>query len=115
MLSQGTKTCLEPVCVMMNVEPSEESMKTHILKNPDSTTKFVKEFDPETIDGERMYYINQCTESPDYTEAKIKNANKGLVPVRNWVVAAEKYGKTFEKNKPIVPETIKNPEPVRTP
>ena len=47
--------------------------------------------------------------------AKIKNANKGLVPVRNWVVAAEKYGKTFDKNKPIVPEVTKNPEPVRTP
>jgi len=26
------------------------------------------------------------------------------VPIRNWVVAAENYGMTFEKNKPIEPE-----------
>jgi len=43
---------------MMNVEPTEESMKNHILKNPASTIKTIKEYDPEDLDGERMYYIN---------------------------------------------------------
>tara|TARA_B110001450_G_C17630905_1_gene485142 strand:- start:1300 stop:1431 length:132 start_codon:yes stop_codon:yes gene_type:complete len=42
-------------------------MKENLLKNVNNTNKFVKEFDPEDIDGEKMFFINQCTSSEDYT------------------------------------------------
>ena len=85
------------------------------MKNTVNTQKFVKEFDPEDIDGERMYFIRQCTTSQEYTPENIKNSNSELVPIRNWVVAAERYGMTFEKNQPIDPPEVEAPEPIRTP
>ena len=114
-MNKGTKACLEPVCIMMNQEPSEANMKENLLKNVNNTNKFVKEFDPEDIDGEKMFFIKQCTSSEDYTVQNIKNSNSELVPIRNWVVAAERYGMTFDKNAPIDPPQLENPEPVRTP
>jgi hypothetical protein len=42
---------------MMNQEPTEDNMKENILKNVNNTNKFVKEFDPEDIDGEKMFFI----------------------------------------------------------
>ena len=115
-MNKGTKTCLEPVCIFMNQEPSEENMKDKILKNTANTTKFVKDFDPEELDGERMWYVNQCTQADEFSKENIKNANSDLIPIRNWVVAAERYGMTFEKNQPIEPpEDDEPPEPVKTP
>jgi len=102
---------------MMNQEPSEDNIKNNILKNTANTTKFVKEFDPEDIDGERMWYINQCTSADEFSKENIKKQNSELVPIRNWVVAAERYGMTFEKNQPVEPpeEEVPEPTPVRTP
>ena len=59
----------------MNHEPSDENIKDKVLKNTVNTQKFVKEYDPEDIDGEKMYFINQCTSSQEYTPENIKNAN----------------------------------------
>ena len=44
----------------------------------------------------------------------MSKSNRNLVPIRNWVVAAENYGMCFEKNHPIEPEEVEAPV-VKTP